>query len=149
MLCFFYDGVYKLVNWDQYGSYMEHAPLVNKWAKALELLIPGWEIGMAVFFMVKPLKIAALYACVVFNIAFIFWVAIVLMANHYVFFPFHAYWHEQTWLARMLVSLVLSWMAFLALFFIGRSRDVDNISNHNLSQKILPSQQRRTALIRD
>lgn len=128
MLNFFYEGIYKIAYWQQYGFWMIHEPILKQVGKVLQYIIPVGEILLALAFLTSRFRKAALYTTIIVEVIFIFWVVSVYLFTHYLFWPYHAIWSKPTWMQKMAFALGLSWLSFIAIILTsGKSRPKKDI----------------------
>src|SRR5882757_10426313 len=114
VLNFFYEGIYKIAYIQNYGFWVTHEPLLRPIGKILTYLIPTGEIALSLLFLVPSCRIFALYITLAGLIIFVLWVMSVYLFTHFLFWPYHALWGRPTWMQKMLISLGLCWLAFMA-----------------------------------
>jgi hypothetical protein len=116
MLNFFYDGIYKIVYLRYWGAWLTHEPFIKHIGKFLKFAIPLVDLTIA-FAVLKPsYRILAMYAIIVTQMLFIFWVMSVYLFTGNLFWPYHAFWTDKsTWMQKMSFALLLSWLSFIAI----------------------------------
>jgi|GEM_PF-1061013 len=132
MMFWFYEGIYKIAYFKQFGVYITHAPLIHPVGEILKYLIPFGEVGLALSLMVSGTKKASLYSTIGLLILFIVWIMSVYLFAHHSFWPYHAMWINPTWMQKMLISLGLCWMAFSAIVLLNKGVYVAKINSNSL-----------------
>jgi uncharacterized membrane protein YphA (DoxX/SURF4 family) len=112
---FFYEGIYKIAYWSSYSNWLHHAPLIKPFWIPLTYLIPIGEIGLSIALILPRHKIIALYMAISILLIFILWVAGAHVFSKQLFWPFHGFWKNPTWMENILISLTLSWLSFSAI----------------------------------
>jgi hypothetical protein len=115
MMNFFYDGIYKMAYWQNFGVWMYYAPLLDSVSGVLKYSIPIGEIILAVSFFLPRFRKWALYASIGALLIFVFWIMTVSLFTHRLFWPFQALWAKPNWIEKMLFSLAFCWLSFVAL----------------------------------
>lgn len=118
MIYFFYEGIYKVAYWHNFGIWMYYAPLLKPVSGVLKYSIPIGEIVLAISFFLSRFRIGALYISIGVLLLYVFWIMVVSLFTHFLFWPFHALWEKPNWVQMMLIALGLCWMAFIALAFL-------------------------------
>ena len=115
---FFYGGVYKLAYFHSYFFWLHFAPLLSPYSKVLAYAIPIGEISLSILFLVPALRPTALYISIAALVLFVLWIMSVFLFTHRLFWPYYALWHRPTWMQKMLISIVLSWLALIAVLLL-------------------------------
>ena len=115
MMNWFYEGIYKVAYFQQFGFYITHAPLLRTVGGVLKYVIPLGEVGLALLFLVPKYRKAVLYSTIAVLMLYVFWIMSVYLFTGYIFWPYHALWEKPTWMQKMLVSLGMCWMAFISV----------------------------------
>ena len=115
LLNFFYDGVYKIAYLNNYGFWLHHAPLLRPVADILTYVIPVGEIVLSLALLIPSYRVSALYSIIGVLIVFVLWVMSVYLFTHRLFWPYHALWQKPTWMQKMLISMGMCWLAFIAV----------------------------------
>ena len=118
LMFWFYEGVYKVAYWGSFSFYMRHAPLLGPVWQVLAYGIPLAEISLALMFLFPKQKLRALYISIGILMLFVLWVMTWNMFTGRLFWPYHALWERPTWMQKMLVSLGLCWIAFVAAILL-------------------------------
>jgi hypothetical protein len=121
VLNFFYEAVYKIAYLTNYSFWLHQAPFLKPIWAPLTYIIPLGEIGLASGLLAKRYRIAALYSVIIVSIVFIAWTACAHAFTNRIFYPYHALWKNPSWMAKMLISLVLSWLALLGIILENSS----------------------------
>jgi hypothetical protein len=112
---FFYEGIYKIAYWSNYAIWLHRAPLIKPFWIPLTYLIPIGEIGLSIALILPQHKIMALHITISMLLFFILWVAGAHVFSTQLFWPFHGFSKNPTWMENILISLGLCWMSFYAL----------------------------------
>jgi hypothetical protein len=120
MLNFFYEGIHKVAYFKNYGFWLTHEPLIMSLGKFLQYSIPIIEISIALLLFKPKYRNQILYLIIILQVVFIFWIMSVYFFTHYLFWPYHAFWSKPTWMQKMGYSLLLSWLAFIAIIIIKK-----------------------------
>ncbi|MDO6430715.1 hypothetical protein Q4E93_08955 [Flavitalea sp. BT771] len=115
MMNFFYDGIYKVAYWQNFGVWMYYAPLLDPVSGVLKYSIPIGEIILAISFFLPRFRKWALYVSIGTLLIFVFWIMTVSLFTHRLFWPFHALWAKPNWVEKMLFALAFCWLSFVAL----------------------------------
>src|SRR5258707_6534158 len=115
VLNFFYEGIYKLANLDDYHFWLGREPFLGPVAGILTYSIPIGEILLSLLFLFPATRLIALYSSLIGLILFILWIMSGYLFSHLLFWPHHALWQKPTWMQKMLISLGICWMSFMAI----------------------------------
>jgi hypothetical protein len=115
LMNWFYEGIYKIAYFQQFGVYIGNAPLLESFGGFNKYAIPFGEVVLAVMLIIQKYRRVALYCTIGLSIAFILWIMSVYLFTHRLFWPYHALWEKPTWMSRMLVSLGMCWGAFTVI----------------------------------
>ena len=129
LMNFFYEGIYKVAYWQQFGAYLKHAPLTRYAWQPLTYGIPIGEIVLALSFFKTSFRMRALYISIISFLLFVFWVMCSFLFTNTLFWPFHALWAKPTWIQKMLIALGLCWMAFAAIVLLKSNPSLKRNSN--------------------
>jgi hypothetical protein len=133
LMNWFYEGIYKVVNWGNFSSYMRRAPLIHPIWQILSYAIPLAEVGLALLFLFPKQRQKALYLSIGVLLVYVFWVMTWHFFAFKLFWPFHAIWSKPNWTQKMLMSLGLCWVAFIAVVF-SAPRSLGKILKSNANQ---------------
>ena len=129
LMFWFYEGIYKVANWAGFSFYMKHAPLLRTAWQVPAYAIPIGEISLAVLLLVPKYRSIALYTTIGALLLFVFWIMSVYLFTGYLFWPYHALWDNPTWMQKILSSLVMCWLSYIAVVIyqpIFRIRDISS-----------------------
>jgi len=115
MMNWFYEGIYKVAYFQQFGFYIANAPLLGIFGGVLKYVIPFGEVVLAMMLIIQKYRRLALYWTIGLSIVFILWIMCVYLFTYRIFWPYHGLWEKPTWMGRMLVSLGMCWGAFTAI----------------------------------
>ena len=135
MMFWFYEGIYKVAYFQQFGFYITHAPLLRSAGGMLKYLIPFGEIGLAVMFMLPKYRTVALYSTIAALLLFVFWIMSVYLFTGWLFWPYHALWENPTWIQKMLISLGICWLSFVVIMLSIPVRTVKKLVLNNNNSK--------------
>lgn len=117
---FFYEGIYNLVYFQVYGSWLFHAPLLRPISSILKYAIPITELSLALGLLVPRLTSYALVGAIIVSVVYILWIMSSFLFTSRIFIPFHALWNKPTWMQMMTIALCICWLAFAALMLSRR-----------------------------
>jgi hypothetical protein len=117
LIHFFYEGIYKVAYLQDFGIYISHQEIIWPVGAVLKYLIPFGEIGLALLFLVRGYVKVALYTSMIMLMLFVFWIMAVFLFKTTFFWPYQIWWKGMTWMPKMIFSLSLCWMAFMAIIF--------------------------------
>ena len=120
ILIFFYEGIQKLAYSDVYSFWVRHAPIIRKWGTIFQYTVPSVEIAIAVLLIIPRTRNIAFIAIIGAETGFILWVMSVYLFTGYLFWPYHAFWDNPTWMQKMAYGLMLAWLAFAAISYSGK-----------------------------
>lgn len=132
LMNFFYEGIYKVAYFQNYGFWLTHAPLLSPIGKILNYVVPLGELVLAIMFIVPSYKKIALYGTIVGLFVFALWIMSVYLFTHRLFWPYHALWEKPTWMQKMLISIGFCWMAFTAIVLSNGGSSFKRISSNSL-----------------
>ncbi|HWK04803.1 MAG TPA: MauE/DoxX family redox-associated membrane protein [Puia sp.] len=135
LLNFFYEGIYKIAYWSNYAFWVKHAPLLKPVWQILTYVIPIGEIVLALAFMVQKFRVKALYILIGVLMVFVLWVMSGYLFTHRLFWPYHALWEKPTWMQKMLISIGLCWLAFMAIVLLNPKLSFKRYSSNSLRNK--------------
>lgn len=139
VLNFFYEGVYKIAYFSNYGFWLYHAPLLRPVAGILTYVIPTIEIGLSLALLTPSYRVATLYSIIGVLIVFVLWVMSVCLFTHRLFWPYHALWQKTTWMQKMLISMGLCWLAFVAVVISKGGFSLKRFSSNSLRNTHTPA----------
>jgi hypothetical protein len=131
---FFYEGLHNLVHYGAYNFWLKHIPYLEKISKFASYALPFGELILSVLLIIPLSRIYALYFSLAVLICFIGYLFLSLLYSPIFFLPFHAFWDTKyaTWFQKMIYSLTLAWLAFMAILLFKL-----NISVKKYLSKIL------------
>ena len=115
LLYFFYEGICKVAYFQQFALWIRFAPLLKPVSGLLAYGLPVGELVLSFLFLFSSLRVSALYIAISGLLIYILWIMSVILFTHYVFTSYHVPWENFTWFQKMLVSLLLGWLAVIAL----------------------------------
>lgn len=115
VLNFFYEGVYKIAYWSNYSHWLHLAPILRPFWVPLTYAIPLGEVMLSLALLIPSYRTGALYWTIVLQLAFVIWIACLLLLTSYLFWPYHAFWKNPSWIQKALISVGLSWLALTAI----------------------------------
>lgn len=137
MLNFFFEGIYKIAYWQDFGLYIKNAPLLKPIWQILTYVIPLGEIALALSFLAPKFRFKALYISIGVLIVFVLWVMSSYLFTSRLFWPYHALWQNPTWMQKMLISLGLCWLSFMAVLLSNNNLSFKRYSSNSLSKNLL------------
>ena len=132
LLNFFYEGMYKLVYIHNYGQWLKYAPFLESVSTLFTYTIPIGEILLSILFIYSRYRIIALNICLTIEILFVLWIMSVYLFSHSLFWPYHALWEKPTWMQKMLISIGLCWLAFIAIILSNPRFSFKRYSSNSL-----------------
>jgi hypothetical protein len=135
MMNWFYEGIYKVANWERFAIWIKHAPLLTPIWQPISYGVPIIEIMVALFFLKTSFSTRALYISMGVLIVYVFWVMAAVLFTHRLFWPFHSLWLNTNWVDKMLISLSLCWIAFIAVLLsknAGKAIERSKSDLHNI-----------------
>jgi hypothetical protein len=129
ILNFFYEGIYKISYWQSFSLWLHHAPLLKQVWIPLTYLIPIGEIFLSLALLAPSYRVKALYFAIAILIIFILWIISAYLFTSRLFWPYHAMWKKPTWMQKMLISLGLCWLAYIAVLLSKNNPTKENIKS--------------------
>lgn len=135
LLNFFYEGIYKIAYWQNFGFYIKHAPLLKPVWQIITCTVPIGELALALSFLAPNFRVKALYISIGVLVIFVLWVMASYLFTTRLFWPYHALWEKPTWMQKMLISLGLCWFAFAAVLLSNQKLSFKRYSSNSLRNK--------------
>lgn len=119
-----YSFIYKLVNINLYASFLKSAPIIHSNSAVLQFAIPIIEVSIAIGIILPKYRQLACLIYICIQVVFIIWVTSVRLFTTYLFWPFHSIWEGQTWMSKMIITLIECWISVIVLSLIKKDKPV-------------------------
>jgi len=136
LMFWFYEGIYKVAYFHQFGLYIMHAPVVERVGFVLKYVIPLGEMGMAVLFFFVRYRRLALYSSIVVLIVFVLWIISFRYFTNKFIWPYYVLWrYPPPWMQKLLISIGLCWISFLAILLSAPKKAINSPQTNSLRNK--------------
>lgn len=129
---FFYEGIYKLAYFQNYGLWLYHMPFLKQVSGIVNYLVPFGLIALSLTLLAPRYRMNALYISIFVSVIFILYIMSCYLFTNRLFWPYHAFWKNPTWMQRMVFSLAAIWLAFIAIVLTKGSISFKRFSSNAL-----------------
>lgn len=124
---FFYEGVYKLAHLDSYAYWIGCVPYLKPFKVPISYIVPLGEITLSLLLLFWKKRITSLYVSICAFVVFMLYFTLIFQFRNLLLFPYHALWTKPSWIQVMLMTLFLTWLAFMAIIYYDRKHSKKRI----------------------
>ncbi len=114
-LNFYYEGVQKLASLEQYADWLRRTPVLKMYASVLLVIVPFGQILLAIAILWQRVRITSLYLILSSALILIAWVMYVYLCTGFLFWPYHAWWGDSTWMQKIIYHLIIAWISLIII----------------------------------
>ncbi|MCS3800597.1 MauE/DoxX family redox-associated membrane protein [Niastella sp. OAS944] len=133
MANFIYEGLIKILAFQQYGIWLYYAPFLTSASSYLKYIIPIFEITLGVMLVIRQFKQFALYLSIISQLIFLAYTVSWIVFSSRIYWTFHGIWsfNRVPWFEKMIYTLAISWLCLVCLIIMRK--DKPNIVRRKLS----------------